>query len=194
MPASIFSHVMASASSLRSKIFVGTASWSDPGFVERWYPPKMTAADRLAWYAQHFELVEVNSSFYAIPDRRMVERWCHSTPDEFTFDVKVHKLLSRHSAAGKSLSPNLQRSAEADANGKVKLSAKTERAVLDEVLRSVEPMRTMGKFGAFLLQLSPAFSPRKHQLTELEEVIGRLGSLGLVVELRNRNWMIGEQL
>ena len=177
-----------------NRILVGTASWSDPGFVERWYPPKMAAADCLPWYAQHFDLVEVNSSFYAIPDRRMVERWCGSTPNEFTFDVKVHKLLSRHTADVRSLPPSLQRSLEADVRGKVKLSPKTERAVLEEVVRSVEPMRAAGKFGAFLLQLSPAFSPRKHDLPELEDVIGRLGSLGLVVELRNRNWMTGEQL
>lgn len=194
MPAGIFSHVMGRASSQRSKIFVGTASWSDPGFVARWYPEKLPAADRLPWYAQHFELVEVNSSFYAIPDSRMVERWCRATPDDFTFDVKVHKLLSRHSATLKSLPPALQRSVEADAKGKVKLTAKTERAVLEEIVHSVEPFCDANKFGAFLLQLSPAFSPRKHELRELEEVIERLGSLGMVVELRNRNWMVGEQL
>jgi len=153
----------------------------------------MAAADRLPWYAQHFQLVELNSSFYAIPDRRMVERWCRSTPDDFTFDVKVHKLLSRHSASLKSLPPDLQRSVEADTKGRVKLSMKTERAVLDEVVRSVEPLCEAGKFGAFLLQLSPAFSPRKHKLAELEEAIGRLASSGLVVELRNRNWMVGEE-
>jgi uncharacterized protein YecE (DUF72 family) len=175
-------------------ILVGTASWSDPGFVERWYPAKMPAADRLPWYAQHFDLVEVNSSFYAIPDQRMVERWCRSTPDDFIFDVKVHKLLSRHSADLKSLPPNLKSAVETDTKGKVKLSLKTERAVLDEVVRCVAPMEAAGKFGAFLLQLSPAFSPRKHELSELEEVIGRLGPSGLVVELRNRNWMVGEQL
>jgi uncharacterized protein YecE (DUF72 family) len=44
-----------------AKILVGTASWSDPGFVERWYPKGMRAADRLPWYAEHFEIVEVNS-------------------------------------------------------------------------------------------------------------------------------------
>jgi uncharacterized protein YecE (DUF72 family) len=45
------------------KILVGTASWSDPGFVKRWYPKKMPAGERLQWYAQHFEMVEVNSTF-----------------------------------------------------------------------------------------------------------------------------------
>jgi uncharacterized protein YecE (DUF72 family) len=81
------------------RILVGTASWSDPGFVEHWYPKGMRAHERLGWYAQQFEMVEVNSTFYAVPDLRMVERWCATTPDQFTFDVKLHQLLSRHSTA-----------------------------------------------------------------------------------------------
>ena len=44
-----------------ARILVGTSSWADPGFVEDWYPPKMSARDRLAFYAQRFEWVEVNS-------------------------------------------------------------------------------------------------------------------------------------
>ena len=71
-----------------ARILVGTASWSDPGFVKHWYPKKMPAGDLLAWYAQHFEMVEVNSTFYSAPDPRMVERWCRNTPDGFIFDVK----------------------------------------------------------------------------------------------------------
>ena len=71
------------------RIVVGTSSWADPGFVEEWYPPGLPARDRLAWYAEHFDAVEVNASFYAIPDRRTVERWAQVTPDGFTFDVKL---------------------------------------------------------------------------------------------------------
>jgi uncharacterized protein YecE (DUF72 family) len=83
------------------KILIGTASWSDPGFVERWYPKKMPASERLGWYAEHFELVEVNSTFYSVPEPRMVERWCAATPDDFTFDVKLHQLFSFHSTPAK---------------------------------------------------------------------------------------------
>ena len=82
-------------------IFVGTASWSDPGFVERWFPKGLAAANRLSWYAQHFEMVEVNSTFYSFPDPRMTERWCRCTPDQFVFHVKLHRLLSRHSTPAK---------------------------------------------------------------------------------------------
>jgi uncharacterized protein YecE (DUF72 family) len=177
-----------------TNILVGTASWSDPGFVARWYPPKLSAKDRLPWYAQHFEMVEVNSTFYAVPDVRLVERWSRATPDEFVFDVKLHRLLSRHVATVKSLPPALQRTAESDGKGKVHLTTKLERALLEQVIKSVEPLRTAGKFGAFLLQLSPAFSPRKHNLSELDELLGRLVPLGAVVELRNRNWTDGEQV
>ena len=63
----------------------------------------MPASDRLSWYAQQFEIVEVNSTFCAAPNLRMVERWCRGTPAEFTFDVKLHQFLSRHSTVAKLL-------------------------------------------------------------------------------------------
>jgi uncharacterized protein YecE (DUF72 family) len=51
-----------------------------------------------------------------------------------------------------------------------------------------------GKLGALLLQLSPAFSPRKHQLNELAPLIDMLGGYDLAIEFRNRNWATGNQL
>jgi uncharacterized protein YecE (DUF72 family) len=177
-----------------SQILVGTASWSDPGFVEHWYPKKMPAGDRLAWYAQHFEMVEVNSTFYAAPDARMVERWCRSTPDGFTFDVKLHQLLSRHSTNVKLLPPALQRGAEVDAKGRVKLTPEIESAMIEQFRKSIEILRGAGKLGALLLQLSPAFSPKAHRLDELDDLVGALGQYRIALELRNRNWVEGEQL
>jgi uncharacterized protein YecE (DUF72 family) len=56
-------------------IVVGTSSWSDPGFVEHWYPKGLPAKERLAFYAERFEAVELNSSFYAIPANSTVEGW-----------------------------------------------------------------------------------------------------------------------
>ena len=177
-----------------SKVLVGTASWSDPGFVEQWYPKGMRAGERLAWYAQHFEMVEVNSTFYSVPDARMVERWCASTPDEFTFDVKLHQLFSFHSTPAKLLPPDLQRRAEIDAKGKVKSASALREAMLDIFLRSMSILQREKKLGTLLLQLSPAFSPRKHELAELEQLIERLRDYSLAIEFRNRNWAVGEQL
>jgi len=176
------------------RILVGTASWSDPGFVERWYPKKLPAGERLAWYAQHFDMVEVNSTFYSVPEPRLVERWCHNTPDDFLFDVKLHQLLSRHSTNVKLLPPSLQRAAETDAKGKVSLTRALERAMTAEFRKSLAILDGAGKLGALLLQLSPAFSPRKHELRELEELLGALAGFRLAIELRNRNWAEGDEL
>jgi len=176
------------------KILVGTASWSDPGFVERWYPKKMPAGERLRWYAQHFEMVEVNSTFYSVPEPRMVERWCAVTPDDFTFDVKLHQLFSFHSTPAKLLPPDLQSRAETDARGRVKSTPNLQEALLPIFLRSMSILRKAGKLGVFLLQLSPSFSSRKHELDELERLIEMLSDYDLAIEFRNRNWAVGDQL
>ena len=176
------------------KILVGTASWSDPGFVERWYPKKMPAGERLQWYAQHFEMVEVNSTFYSVPEPRMVERWCAATPDDFTFDVKLHQLFSFHSTPAKLLPPDLQRRAETNAKGIVKSTPELQETLLGTFLRSMSIFRAARKLGVLLLQLSPAFSPRKHQLSELQPLMDMLGGYDLAIEFRNRNWAAGNQL
>ena len=176
------------------KILVGTASWSDPGFVERWYPKKMPAGERLQWYAQHFDMVEVNSTFYSVPEPRMVERWCAATPDDFTFDVKLHQLFSFHSTPAKLLPPDLQRRAETDARGRVKSTPDLQEALLKIFLRATSILRDSGKLGVFLLQLSPTFSPRKHELGELVQLIEMFSDYDLAIEFRNRDWAVGDQL
>jgi uncharacterized protein YecE (DUF72 family) len=179
---------------MAGRILVGTSSWADPGFVEDWYPKGMPARDRLAWYAERFEYVEVNSSFYAIPAQKTVARWAEITPTEFVFDVKLHRLLSRHSAGADSLLPELRPKAKTDERGRVILTPQLQDVLVEETLDAIAPLAEAGKLGPFLLQLSPSFSPRKHELSELESLAEQLREPGLAIELRNRNWVEGEQL
>src|SRR5881296_2616039 len=153
----------------------------------------MPAGERLSWYAQHFDLVEVNSTFYSVPEPRMVERWCAATPNEFMFDVKLHQLFSYHSTPAKLLPPDLQRRAETDAKGNAKSTPDLQEALLKTFLRPMSILRSAGKLGVLLLQLSPAFSPRKHKLNELEPLIEMLGDYDLAIEFRNRNWAVADQ-
>src|SRR5947209_7349787 len=120
------------------RILVGTSSWADPGFVEDWYPRGMAARDRLAWYAQRFEYVEVNSSFYAVPAQKTVARWDEVTPAGFTFDVKLHRLLSRHSAGLESLTPDLRPKAKTNERGRVVLTPELQDLVVEETLARSE--------------------------------------------------------
>jgi uncharacterized protein YecE (DUF72 family) len=173
---------------MAGRIVVGTSSWADPGFVEEWYPPDLPARDRLRWYAERFAAVEVNSTFYAVPSPKTVARWADETPAGFTFDVKLHRLLSRHSADLKSLPPACREHATTNARGRVELTPKLEAALADEVAEAVEPLG--GKLATFLLQLSPAFEPRTNELDELAALVKRLDATAPVaVELRNRFWV-----
>ena len=179
---------------MAAKILVGTASWSDPGFVEFWYPKKMRPVDRLGWYAQHFNMVEVNSTFYSVPDPMLVRRWCDTTPPNFVFNVKLHQLLSYHSTSAKLLPPVLQKKLRLEKNAKVALTKETREEMLKAFRPSMEVLRRADKLGILLLQLSPAFSPRKHNLAELEDVLELVRDYRVAIELRNRNWAEGDQL
>jgi uncharacterized protein YecE (DUF72 family) len=154
----------------------------------------MAARDRLAWYAERFEYVEVNSSFYAIPTQQTVARWAEITPERFTFDVKLHRLLSRHSAGADSLPPELRSKAKTDERGRVILTSDLQDLLVDATLEAIEPLAEADKLGPFLLQLSPAFSPRKHNLDDLTPLSERLREPGLAIELRNRDWVDEERL
>jgi len=205
---------------MAGRILVGTSSWADPGFIKEWYPPKLPAGQRLGWYAERFEAVELNASFYAVPERDTVQRWVEVTPDGFTFDVKLHRLLSRHSAGLDSLPPSLRERARTTPRGRVVLDEGLEEALIGELLDAIEPLESAGKLGALLLQTTPAFKPRPpdrdgassrgradapadrvadeppsaNRLVELEPLVAAIAPRKLALELRNRHWVEGEQL
>jgi uncharacterized protein YecE (DUF72 family) len=177
---------------MAGKVLVGTSSWADPGFVEEWYPKGMAARDRLAWYAERFDAVEVNATFYAVPDRKTVERWVDQTPDGFTFDVKLHRLLSRHSAPLESLPKPLREQATTTERGRVKLTDDLEAAMADATLEACAPLADNDRLAVFLLQLSPGFEPRKHELDELAPLLERLAPHPVAIEPRHRAWVKGD--
>ncbi|HUR44995.1 MAG TPA: DUF72 domain-containing protein [Candidatus Saccharimonadales bacterium] len=176
---------------MSGRILVGTASWTDPGFLADWYPKGLPARHRLSWYAEHFNMVEVNSSFYAIPDHRAVEKWCNQTPEGFIFDMKLPKLLSRHSTDIKLLPPELRNLARLKGK-RVELTPVLEKAMTRKFLQEIEPMREHDKLGALLLQLSPGFRPRTNELKELDALFEMLKGNRIGVEFRNRDWVSDE--
>jgi uncharacterized protein YecE (DUF72 family) len=173
---------------MAGRVVIGTSSWADPGFVEEWYPADLPARDRLRWYAERFEAVEVNSTFYAVPSPGTVHSWATTTPDDFTFDVKLHRLLSRHAADLRSLPPALREQATTNERGRVQLTPRLEAALADAVTEAVAPLGD--KLSTLLLQLSPAFGPRDRRLDELAPLVERLNATAPVaIELRNRFWL-----
>ena len=174
---------------MAGKIHIGTASWSDPEFVRDWYPKGLAAGRRLEYYADRFDLVEVNSSFYAVPSRTMTAKWSRQTPERFVFDVKLHRLLSRHGAPPESLPADLREDVELTPTGKVRLTPELEHAVARRFLQEIAPLEEAGKLGALLLQLTPGFTPRNHRLSELNGLLQTLAPRKVAVELRHRGWV-----
>ncbi len=172
--------------------FIGTASWQEPDFITYWYPKGLSKTKLLSYYAEHFNFVEVNGSFYGIPQAKTVETWCKQTPDDFVFAVKLHKLLSRHTTEARFLPPDIRERATVT-NGKVDLTSKMEKLVAKRFRAGIQPLIDAQKLGALLLQLSPSFRPKTNQLSELENIFGLFNDFPLAVELRNRDWMTGEQ-
>jgi uncharacterized protein YecE (DUF72 family) len=169
-------------------IRVGTASWADPGFIEKWYPKTVRTQERLSWYADHFNLVEVNSSFYAIPRQTVVARWCEQTPPGFIFNLKLHRLLSRHATKPDSLPPDLRKGIHL-IKDKAALTPQLEEAVVTRFLHEIEPLAEQRKLGALLLQLSPSFRPKTNALSELDPLFDMLSGYRVAVELRNHDWV-----
>ena len=169
-------------------IVVGTSSWADPGFVEHWYPKGLPARNRLPFSAERFDAVEVNSTFYAIPAEAAVEGWDRATGPGFTFDVKLHKLLSHHAAQLKELPKDLRDDAETTDRGRVIAEPQLIEEMVRRTAEAMSPLAEAGKLSGYLLQLTPAFDPRRNQLDELIPVIEGLAPVPVAIEFRRRSW------
>lgn len=75
-------------------IWIGTSGWSYNNWKDRFYPKKTKPSERLSYYAQQFNSVEINSSFYVPPKPETLRSWCKFTPDKFLFSVKAWNLIT----------------------------------------------------------------------------------------------------
>jgi len=178
----------------------GTASWTDPTLTrgDVFYPRGVSSAEgRLRFYAEHFAMVEVDSTYYALPARRMTELWVERTPLAFTFDVKAHALMTGQPSEVQRLPADLRAALPAGLAGKSRIYAKDLPAELaDEVWRrfvdALAPLHGAGKLGAVLLQYPRWFVPSRESRAELLRARERLGDVPCTVELRNARWFAGD--
>jgi uncharacterized protein YecE (DUF72 family) len=73
---------------------IGTCGWSYQDWSGAFYPKGTAAGDYLSFYAEHYPVVEVDSTFYRSPSRKMVEGWRDKTPDGFGFSLKVPQVIT----------------------------------------------------------------------------------------------------
>jgi uncharacterized protein YecE (DUF72 family) len=159
-------------------ILVGTSGWSYPAGNGTWngvfYPSRRPRGfDELAYYADRFETVEVNSTFYRMPEPALSEAWVRRTPPPFQFAVKLFQkfthpdlYVSRPGVGDWDLSPT----------------------DVDLFRRGVAPLAEAGKLAAVLAQFPPSFHATPETRDYLDWLLEALAGYDVAVELRHRTW------
>ncbi|GAC1335229.1 MAG: DUF72 domain-containing protein [Candidatus Dormibacteria bacterium] len=148
------------------RILVGTCNWADH---RHFYPPGTAAADRLAYYARFFPIVEVDTTFYGIPAPSTGERWAESTPDGFKFNVKAYRSLTGHERE----------------NGQARPPTADEEGGF---LALLDPLRDAGKLAAVHYQFPPWFNASPGTMDLVARLVERHPRDQVVVEFRHQSW------
>jgi uncharacterized protein YecE (DUF72 family) len=168
---------------------IGTCSWADEALSKYWYPKEVPPRDRLAWYADRYSTVEVDSTFYRVPPREMVQGWADRTPDGFVMHVKAFGLMTRHPVKLEQVPPDLRDEMPVDDRGRVDRPPREARAlVFREFLDALAPLRETGKLGGILFQLPPYVVWKPISLDYLEWAREQLDGDRMLVEFRHRSW------
>jgi uncharacterized protein YecE (DUF72 family) len=141
-------------------LFVGTSGWQYRHWRRVFYPEKLHQRDWLPFFAERFQTVEVNNTFYNLPEKSVFERWRNDTPDDFTFALKMSRYLTH---------------------------LKRLHDPLDPVRRFMERAEALGpKLGPVLLQLPPRFRANPDLLDAALDVFDP--SVRVAVEFRDDSW------
>jgi uncharacterized protein YecE (DUF72 family) len=175
-------------------IRVGVCSWADETLTKVWYPRNVrTGEARLRYYADRFDVVEANSTYYRLPDAEMVANWAERTPDGFVMHVKAFGVLTRHPVKAEALPEDLRADAPLDERGRLHRPSREFRAeVFRRFRESLEPLRRAGKLGGILMQFPSYVVRRPHSFEYLEWSQEQLAGDELLVEFRHRSWLDDE--
>jgi uncharacterized protein YecE (DUF72 family) len=174
-------------------IRLGTCSWADQSLSKHWYPRGVASGERLAYYAERFDTVEVDSTYYRLPVGEMVERWAERTPEGFTMHVKAFALMTRHPVKADVLPPDLREQMPVDEKGRVDRPPRELRAeVFARFHEALEPLRSAGKLGGILLQFPSYVVFKPQSLEYLEWAAEQLRGDEALVEFRHVSWLDDE--
>jgi len=160
----------------------GTSSFSSKDWVGPFYPDGTQASDFLSHYAEQFDTVEIDATYYAVPSLDTVKGWIDKTPDDFTISAKFPRSIVH---CGKDRIPDAEKILQPDSTFKIR----------DQFIDTLG--RLEDRLGGLLIQF-PYFSknvfPSKKEFFErLDRFLGDLpAGLRYVVEIRNKAWLTKE--
>lgn len=184
------------------EILVGITSWTEPTLIEsgRFYPEWATSAEaRLRFYASQFPIVEVDSTYYALPSENTAGLWVVRTPEKFIFDIKAFRLFTQHPASPSSFPRDIRDALPEHLRAKTNLYVRElPGEVTDELWKRFEsallPLGSAGKLGVVLFQFPPWFYPGNEQRDYILSCKSRLPQYRIAVEFRHNSWVSGKNL
>jgi uncharacterized protein YecE (DUF72 family) len=172
---------------------IGTSGFSYPTGKGTWnglfYPARkgrtssVPGFDELTFYAEHFDTVEINSSFYGTPRPQVSRSWAKRTPPGFEFSLKLYQKFTH---------PGMYKASRlADVPGtpeELDALATINRADIDQFKAGLDPLASAGKLGALLAQFPPSFKQTPESLAYLEWLLRVFREYRVAVELRHSSW------
>src|SRR5215212_8028374 len=167
-----------------SVIRIGTSGWSYPSGKGTWngifypIPPGRRsrgagAFDELRFYAEHFDTVEINSTFYGVPAPATARGWAERTPPDFEFSLKLYQKFTHPAMFNKATGEDSSSLGQKD---------------VDEFRLAIDPIAAAGKLGALLAQFPASFRNDPDARAYLEWLLGRFKQYPVALELRHRSW------
>jgi uncharacterized protein YecE (DUF72 family) len=178
-------------------VLVGTCSWTDPTLIRsgRFYPASAKSAEaRLQFYASQFRLVEVDSTYYAMPNEATAKLWVERTGADFTFDIKTFRLFTMHPTPLISLPKDIREALSKDTVEKKNIYQKDlPPEVVNELWgrfeRALLPLDSTGKLGLVLFQFPPWYYPGDEQRDYIISCKEKLRQYRIAIEFRHNSWV-----
>ncbi len=173
---------------------IGTSGWNYPAGKGKWnglfYPPSRSKKagtagfDELRFYAEHFNTVEVNSTFYGQPRAEVTEGWAARTPPGFEFSLKLYQKFTHP----KMFRDAALKTTPGSEGALLDLLAQVTRSDIDDFRAGIDPLAAAGKLGAVLAQFPPSFKNNAGSHDYLSQLLRVFGDYRMAVELRHRSW------
>jgi uncharacterized protein YecE (DUF72 family) len=176
---------------------IGTCSWAEKSLVEsgEFYPTEAkTAEARLRYYASHFDTVEVDSTYYAVPDPRNAWLWSMRTPDNFTFHIKAYGALTGHAIDPRTLPADIRDAAATRSQQGRSIYVK-EKEQLELIgkrfVDALHPLKSARKLGLIVFQFPPWFDYKVSNMDHIAYCTQLMTGLPVAVEFRHGSWLSG---
>jgi len=175
-------------------IRIGTCSWTEKTLIQsgQFYPPEAkTAEARLRFYANQFDTVEVDSTYYAIPDAKTAWLWDMRTQPGFTFHIKAYGPLTGHGVDRRSLPKDVQGlvSHTHDSGYVYVKEPSILRVLAQRLIEALAPLKRSGKLGFLVFQFPPWFTRKTSNFDYILSCREMMDGLPIAAEFRHGSWL-----